>query len=103
MNTSAEKELYVCVLEKTKTYNKTTYEMVTKHVEFLRELDNNGSLALCGISKGYPGVAGMIILKAESLEEAKEICKAEPLTEAGHTTAKVSTLQVANRENNYLL
>jgi uncharacterized protein YciI len=98
-----EKELYVCMLEKTKLYNKTTKALVTKHVEYLRELDDNGKLALCGVSKGYPGVAGMIILKAENLEEAKKICKIEPLTEAGHTTAKVSTLQVANRENNYLL
>jgi len=98
-----EKELYVCVLEKTKLYPKTNKALVTKHVDFLRELDDSGKLALCGISKGAPGVAGMIILKAENLEEAKAICKIEPLTEAGHTKAIVSTLQVANRGNNYLL
>ena len=101
MNT--QKLLYVCVLEKTKTYNKINKALVIKHVDFLRELDDNGQLALCGISKGAPGVAGMILLKAESLEEAKEICKIEPLTEAGHTKAVISTLQVADRENNYLL
>jgi uncharacterized protein YciI len=103
MSANTENLLYVCVLEKTKLYNKTTKALATKHVEFLRDLDDNGKLALCGISKGYPGVAGMIILKAENLEEAKEICRVEPLTEAGHTVTKVSTLQVADRENNYLL
>ena len=48
-------------------------------------------------------MAGMYILKTESREEAEEICRAEPLVVGGYATYKLVGLQVANRENNYLL
>ena len=98
-----KKLLYVMIMERTKTYNKINKQAVTSHVEYLRNLDEAGKLELCGPLKGYPGVAGMIILKAESYEEAAEICKSEPLFAGGYTTYKLSTLEVADRENNYLL
>ena len=53
--------------------------------------------------KGYPGVAGMYILRAGNYEEAEELCKAEPLVTEGFATYKLKALQPANRENNYLL
>ena len=48
-------------------------------------------------------MAGMYILKTESREEAEEICKSEPLVVGGYATCKLVGLQIANRENNYLL
>ena len=48
-------------------------------------------------------MAGMYILKAESLEAAEELCKREPLVAEGFATYKLKALQPANRENNYLL
>lgn len=98
-----EKQLYISILEKTKSYNKATKAIVERHVEYLRRLDDDGKLELCGVSKGYPGVAGMIILRTENFEEAKEICAMEPFGVEGLVTHKLSTLQVADRENNYLL
>ena len=74
-----------------------------RHVENLRELDDNGHLELAGVFKGYPGVAGMYILRAESFEAAEELCKQEPLVVEGFATYKLKALQPANRENNYLL
>ena len=53
--------------------------------------------------KGYPGVAGMYILRAESYEEAEELCGREPLVAEGFATYKLKALQPANKENNYLL
>ena len=53
--------------------------------------------------KGYPGVAGMYILRADSYEEADELCKREPLVTEGFATYKLKALQVACRENSYLL
>ena len=91
------------LIERGKTYNKINKEMVIKHVEYIKKLDNNGQLILCGPLKGYPGVAGMIILKAASIEEAKAICKSEPFVAEGYATYKLITLQVGNKENNYLL
>ena len=60
--------LYMMFIEKTKTYNKLTKAAVERHVANLRSLDEQGHLALAGVFKGYPGVAGMYILKAESYE-----------------------------------
>ena len=98
-----EKWLYVMFIERGKSYNKMTKEVVTRHIEHIRNLDDNGKLELCGPFKGYPGVAGMVILKTESYEEADDICKSEPLVTEGYATYKLRALQVADRDNNYLL
>ena len=98
-----EKLLYVMLIERGKTYNKVNKAAVEKHVEHIRKLDNAGKLELCGPLKGLPGVAGLVILRAESLEEAEDICKSEPLVVDGFATYKLSTLKVGNRENDYLL
>ena len=74
-----------------------------RHVANLKALDDQGSLELAGVFKGYPGVAGMYILRAESYEEAEELCRREPLVVEGFATYKLKALQPANRENNYLL
>ncbi|WP_295742701.1 YciI family protein [uncultured Oscillibacter sp.] len=98
-----EKLMYMMMIEKTKTYNRITKKVVTEHVENIRELDDQGKLEICGVFQGYPGMAGMYILRAESREEAEEICKREPLVAGGYATYKLAGLRVANRENNYLL
>ena len=94
---------YVMLIERGKSYNKINKEMVIKHVEYIKKLDDNGQLVLCGPLKGYPGVAGMIILKVESYEKAKTICLSEPFVNEGYATFKLITMQVGNKENNYLL
>ncbi len=98
-----KEELYVMFIEKGKTYNKLTRVMIEKHVDHLRRLDESGTLVLCGAFKGYPGVAGMVILKTESFEEADALCKQEPLVAEGYAAYKLRTLQPGNKENNYLL
>lgn len=58
-----ENLMYMMMIEKTKTYNKMTKSVVTEHVENIRRLDDAGKLEICGVFKGYPGMAGMYILK----------------------------------------
>ena len=58
-----EKLMYMVMLEKSKTYNKMTKKVVTEHVDNIRRLDDEGKLEICGVFKGYPGMAGMYILK----------------------------------------
>lgn len=104
MNSDAtEKWLYVMEIIKGKTYNRMTKAVVERHVENIRGLDDDGKLALCGVYRGYPGVAGMFILQADSYEEAEALCKLEPLVAEGFATYKLHALRVADRENNYLL
>ena len=91
------------LIERDKLYNKINKTMVIKHVEHIKKLDDNGQLILCGPLKGYPGVAGMIIFKAKSHEDAEAICKSEPFVAEGYATYKLITLQVGNKDNNYLL
>ena len=89
-----DKLMYMMMIEKTKTYNKITKKVVEAH---------EGKLEICGVFKGYPGMAGMYILKTESREEAEELCKREPLVIGGYAKYKLVGLQIADRENNYLL
>ena len=98
-----ENLMYMMMLKKDKTYNRITKKVITEHVENIRRMDDEGKLEICGVFKGYPGMAGMYILKAESREEAEEICNMEPLVMGGYATYQLVALQIANRENNYLL
>ena len=98
-----DKTMYLMLLEKSKTYNRLTKQAVTQHVENIRMLDDSGKLELCGVFKGWPGMAGMYILKTGSREEAAALCEQEPLVVGGYATYKLATLQIADRENNYLL
>lgn len=98
-----EKWLYVMTIKKGKTFNKVTKAVITRHVENLKKLDAAGKIELCGPLKGYPGVAGMVIFKTPSYEEAEALCKQEPLVAEGYATYTLASLQVASKENNYLL
>ncbi|RRK34854.1 hypothetical protein EBB54_28580 [Schaedlerella arabinosiphila] len=98
-----EKWLYVMTIKKAKTYNKVTKAVITRHVENLRKLDAEGKIELCGPFKGYPGVAGMVIFKTQSYEEAEALCKQEPLVAEGYASYILAALQVADKDNNYLL
>lgn len=90
-------------IKRGKTYNKITKAVVARHVDNLRKLDDAGSLERCGVFKGYPGVAGMVILRAGSFEEAEALCRLEPLVAEGYATYTLHAYQVADRQNNYLL
>ena len=98
-----EKNLFVMFIERGKTYNRMTKVIVERHVEHLRKLDDDGNLEKCGVFTGYPGVAGMVILRAETYEEAETLCKREPLVIEGYATYKLYKFQSADRDNNYLL
>jgi uncharacterized protein YciI len=98
-----ENLLYVMLLEKTKTYKKMNKTAVIRHVDNIKNLDDEGKLELCGVLRKCPGFAGMVILKTDSYEEAEELCKREPLVVDDYVTYKLMSLQVGNRENNYLL
>lgn len=87
-----EKWLYVMFIERGKSHNKITKAVVERHAQNIRKLDDNGQLELCGVFKGYPGVAGMYIMKAKSYEEAEEFCKLEPLIIEGYATYKLRDL-----------
>ena len=87
-----EQWLYVMMIEKTKSYNRITKAVIERHVANMRDLDETGHLELGGVFKGYPGVAGMFILKAGSYEEAEALCRQDPLVMEGYATYKLKAL-----------
>ena len=98
-----EEALYMAFIERGKSYNKMTGDVARRHVAHIRDMDDRGLVALCGAFRGYPGMAGMYILKVASPEEAEALCKADPVVAEGYGTYKVRKLLVANRENGYLM
>ena len=47
-----EKLMYMMMIEKSKTYNKMTKQVVMEHVENIRKLDDEGKLEICGVQTG---------------------------------------------------
>jgi uncharacterized protein YciI len=80
--------------------NKYTFDVIKKHVGYLKILDKNGQLVLCGPFKDYDG--GIVILNAESLEAAKMIAESDPFITEGFSTYELRTLEISCKENNHL-
>jgi uncharacterized protein YciI len=74
---------------------------IEKHVDYLKSLDDKGLLMLAGPFSDYPG--GMVIIRAHHEEEAIQIALTDPFIALGYRTFEVRTLEVANKENHYLL
>ena len=98
-----EKHLFAMFIERGKAYNTMTKAVAERHVANIRALDDSGKLEYCGVFKGFPKIAGMLLLRADSREEAEEICKSEPLVVEGFATYKLYDFKAANRDNNYLM
>lgn len=75
--------------------------VVQRHVEHLRSLDDNGRLVIAGPFKD--GKGGMLVIRAQSQEEAEGMAKKDPFIAEGFEDFEVRELISANRNNNYLL
>ncbi len=76
-------------------------QVIEAHVEHLKTLDKNGSLILCGPFCDYPG--GIVLFKANSREQAVSIAESDPFISSGCKSYDLRCIQVASKENNYLL
>ncbi|MBW4839457.1 MAG: YciI family protein [Paenibacillaceae bacterium] len=75
-------------------------DLIRGHVAHLRELDRNGQLVICGPFIDYKG--GMVIVKAGSLEEAREIAERDPFVKSGAENYEVRTWAISCEENQHL-
>lgn len=78
-----------------------TKEVINKHVQHLKDLDSKGILVLCGPFEDYPG--GMVLVKCNDIKSAQDIAKRDPFVSGAYRTYTIRTLEVANKDNNYLL
>lgn len=92
------KHLYVMLMQ---DKQKLTPDVVGRHVDHLKELEELGKLYLSGPFSDYKG--GMIIFRVDNIEEATMLAKKDPFILEGYKTFEIKTLEVANKENNYLL
>lgn len=77
-----------------------TEQDVKGHIEFLRTLDKNKQLVFGGPFTDHNG--GMIIIKANSLEEAKATAESDPLVSRKLRSCEVRTWVLSCEENNHL-
>jgi uncharacterized protein YciI len=76
-----------------------TPEVVGQHAAHLADLDRRGTLVLAGPLLGRFG--GLIVLRVDSLDEARRIAEEDPMVRGGFQSYDVVTWLLANQRNNY--
>jgi uncharacterized protein len=77
-----------------------TDSLIRAHVAYLRQLDASGRLVLCGPFGDRPG--GMVIIRAESLDEAGTIAAADPFVASGTEDFEVRPWHLSCEGNNHM-
>ncbi len=78
----------------------TSEKLIRNHIAFLRGLDKEKKLVMCGPFTTKKG--GMIVLKAASLEEARTIAESDPFVQEGVRTFEVHSWELSCEENNHM-
>ena len=92
--------LYYAVILQPVEAKELTADVITRHAQHLRELDDDGKLVLAGPFTDHP--SGLLVLRGKSKDEIKSIMEQDPLIQGGFRTIDVRTWLMANRTNNYL-
>ncbi|RRJ64250.1 hypothetical protein EHV15_15965 [Paenibacillus oralis] len=74
--------------------------LIRGHVAHLRELDRLGHLVMCGPFTDYKG--GMIIIEADTIEQARQIAERDPFVESGAENYELRTWEISCEENRHL-
>ena len=74
---------------------------VEEHVEHIRKLDLDGNLVVCGPFLTRYGAVK--VLRASSMEEARELAEADPFIREGVETYELLEFEHGHKGNNYLL
>lgn len=91
---------FVCFLSG-KQKDLMTKELIIRHVGYLKTLKQDGKLPFCGPCADGTAV---MILAADTLEEARELVAADPFSKANYyRDRRIVELQEATIENNFHL
>lgn len=90
---------YLILLENTE--KKMTKDVIERNVRHLEALDVANKLIICGPFEDYPG--GMLLVKCDSLNEAHELARMDHFVSEGYREYSIRTLEVACKENNFIL
>jgi len=78
---------------------KLTDELLRAHVDHLKALYDRGILELAGPFRDHN--FGMIVVRAESRDEAVDIAESDPFIIKGYREYELRTLEMACPENNF--
>ncbi|WP_418127343.1 YciI family protein [Streptococcus parasuis] len=81
--------------------NELTEQLIKDLFEHLKQLDAEDKLVLCGPFHDYPG--SMVVFNADNYGQAILIAESDPFIHSGCKTYELRSLEVANKDNQYLL
>ncbi|WJQ85972.1 YciI family protein [Streptococcus parasuis] len=81
--------------------NELTEQLIKDLFEHLKQLDAEDKLVLCGPFHDYPG--SMVVFNADNYGQAILIAESDPFIHSGCKTYELRSLEVANKDNHYLL
>lgn len=90
------------VFLKDKRQGKLDSNLLTKHIEHLRQLNREGKLMVAGPLKNNE--QAMIILNCDDIDEAIKLVESDPfIKEKYYNSYDINELIVASEENNWLM
>ncbi|MNN93352.1 YciI-like protein [compost metagenome] len=75
-------------------------EIIRAHVKHLQELERSGQLVMCGPFSDSPG--GMVIIRADSREEAVQIAERDPYILSGIRSYELRTWGLSHAGNRHM-
>jgi len=79
---------------------KLTRELHQAHSDHLKKLDDRGILVMAGPFKDHH--SGVIVINADSIDEARKIAEADPFIIHGYRDYEIRALEWCCKENNYM-
>ncbi|MEC0171790.1 YciI family protein [Paenibacillus graminis] len=96
---SEEDICYVIMLSPT-PQDRRDMDIIRAHVKHLQELERSGQLVMCGPFSDSPG--GMVIIRAESREEADRIAQRDPYILTGIRSYELRTWGLSHAGNRHM-
>ncbi|HLX93496.1 MAG TPA: YciI family protein [Puia sp.] len=91
---------YAVLLQPPKEPKELSNEVLAKHAQHLRELDQDEKLVLAGPFIDHP--SGLLVLRGSNKDEIKSIMDKDPLIQGGFRSYEVRTWLMSNETNNYM-
>ncbi|WP_051424769.1 YciI family protein [Paenibacillus graminis] len=96
---SEEDICYVILLSPT-PQDRRDMNIIRAHVKHLQELERSGQLVMCGPFSDSPG--GMVIICADSREEAEQIAQRDPYILTGIRSYELRTWGLSHAGNRHM-
>ncbi|MNN80809.1 YciI-like protein [compost metagenome] len=96
----AEEDICYVILLSPTQQDRRDMEIIRGHVQHLQELERSGQLVLCGPFNDAPG--GMVIIRAESREEAEAVAARDPYVLTGIRSYELRTWSLSHSGNRHM-